>query len=65
MLTEKSNENLCVLRILKQWDKLSVLHGIVYSAIKDLLIKHKRFLFVLPESLKRQALSGVHTLAGH
>ncbi|KAL0194549.1 hypothetical protein M9458_008121 [Cirrhinus mrigala] len=62
---ERANENLYVLRILKQWDKLSVLNGILYRAIKDLLTKHKRFQFILPESLKTQALSGVHDLAGH
>ncbi|KAL0194581.1 hypothetical protein M9458_008153, partial [Cirrhinus mrigala] len=62
---ERANENLYVLRILKQWDKLSVLNGILYRAIKDLLTKHKRFQFILPESLKTQALSGIHDLAGH
>ncbi|KAL1264205.1 hypothetical protein QQF64_004560 [Cirrhinus molitorella] len=62
---ERANENLCVLRMLKQWDKLSVLNGILYRAIRDLLTKHKRFQFILPESLKHQALSGVHDLAGH
>lgn len=62
---ERANENLCVLRILKQWNKLSVHDGILYRVIKDPLTKHKRFQFVLPESLKCQALSGIHDLAGH
>lgn len=62
---ERANEHLYVLRILRQWDKLSVLNGILYRAIKDPLTKHKRFQFILPESLKRQALSGLHDLAGH
>ncbi|KAL0148047.1 hypothetical protein M9458_056662, partial [Cirrhinus mrigala] len=62
---ERANENLYVLRILKQWDKFSMLSGILYRAIKDPLTKHKRFQFILPESLKTQALSGVHDLAGH
>lgn len=62
---ERANENLCVLQILKQWDKLSALHGILYRAVKDPLTKHKRFQFILPESLKHQALTGVHDLAGH
>ncbi|KAK9977063.1 hypothetical protein ABG768_018884, partial [Culter alburnus] len=62
---ERVNEDLRVLRILKQWDKLFLLNGILYRAIKDPLTKHKRIQFVLPESLKWQALSGVHDLAGH
>ncbi len=62
---ERANENLYVLWILKQWDKLSVLNGILYRAIKDPLTKHKRFQFILPESLKCQALSGIHDLPGH
>ncbi len=62
---ERANENLYVLRILKQWDKLSVLNGILYRAIKDPLTKHKIFQFIFPESLKCQALSGVNDLAGH
>ncbi|KAF7695186.1 hypothetical protein HF521_006909, partial [Silurus meridionalis] len=54
---ERAIENPCVLQILKQWDKLSALHGILYRAVKDPLTKHKRFQFILPESLKHQALT--------
>ncbi|KAG1952355.1 interleukin-1 receptor accessory protein-like 1-A [Pimephales promelas] len=62
---ERANEDLRVLRILRQWEKLFLLHGILYRAVKDPLTKHKKFQFVLPGSLKQQALSGVHDLAGH
>ncbi len=62
---ERTNEDLHVLRLLKQWDKLFLLKDILYRAVKDPLTKHKRFQFVLPDSLKKQALSGVHDLAGH
>ncbi|KAJ8373066.1 hypothetical protein AAFF_G00271940 [Aldrovandia affinis] len=54
-----------VMRILKQWDKLTVLDGILYRVTRDPVTKHKRFQFVLPDSLKSQALAGVHDLAGH
>ncbi len=62
---ERANEDMHVLRLLKQWDRLFLLNDILYRAIKDPLTKHKRFQFLLPDSLKKQALSGVHDLAGH
>ncbi|KAJ8361726.1 hypothetical protein AAFF_G00429480 [Aldrovandia affinis] len=62
---ERDKENQMVLRILKQWDKLTVLDGILYRVMRDPVTKHKRFQFVLPDSLKSQALAGVHDLAGH
>lgn len=62
---ERTNEDLHVLRLLKQWDKLFLLNDILYRAVKDPFTKHKRVQFVLPDSLKQQALFGVHDLAGH
>ncbi|KAJ8388347.1 hypothetical protein AAFF_G00135010 [Aldrovandia affinis] len=62
---ERDKENQMVLRILKQWDKLTVLDGILSRVTRDPVTKHKRFQFVLPDSLKSQALAGVHDLAGH
>ncbi|KAJ8367054.1 hypothetical protein AAFF_G00333490 [Aldrovandia affinis] len=62
---ERDKENQMVLRILKQWDKRTVLDGILYRVMRDPVTKHKRFQFVLPDSLKSQALAGVHDLAGH
>ncbi|KAJ8367494.1 hypothetical protein AAFF_G00317170 [Aldrovandia affinis] len=62
---ERDKENQMVLRFLKQWDKLTVLDGILYRVTRDPVTKHKRFQFVLPDSLKSQALAGVHDLAGH
>ncbi|KAJ8362451.1 hypothetical protein AAFF_G00374030 [Aldrovandia affinis] len=62
---ERDKENQMVMRILKQWDKLTVLDGILYRVTRDPVTKHKRFQFVLPDSLKSQALAGVHDLAGH
>lgn len=62
---ERGNESLPALRILKQWDKLALLDGILYRVTKDPLTKHKCFQFVVPESLKSVVLSGIHDNAGH
>ncbi|KAL1246736.1 hypothetical protein QQF64_034331 [Cirrhinus molitorella] len=61
---ERVNEDSRVLRLQKQWDKLILLNGVLYRVVKDPLTKHKKFQFILPDSLKQQALSGVHDLAG-
>lgn len=62
---ERGHESQQTLRILKQWDKLTILDGILYRVTKDPLTKHKRFQFVLPETLKSSVLSGIHDNAGH
>uniref|UniRef100_A0A3P9J9N1 Gypsy retrotransposon integrase-like protein 1 n=1 Tax=Oryzias latipes TaxID=8090 RepID=A0A3P9J9N1_ORYLA len=62
---ERCNEGLQTLRILKQWDKLTLLNGVLYRVSKDPLTKHKRFQFVVPDSLRSAVLSGVHDYAGH
>ncbi|XP_030592555.1 uncharacterized protein LOC115785199 [Archocentrus centrarchus] len=62
---ERCNENQPTLKVLKQWDRLTLMGGILYRVTKDPLTKHKRFQFVVPESLKADALSGVHDHAGH
>lgn len=51
-----------VLRLFKQWDKLEVRDGVLY---RDPVSKQRRFQYVLPQSLKDKALSGIHDLAGH
>lgn len=62
---ERYKENHLTLKLLKHWDKLALLNGILYRVSKDPLTKHKRFQYVLPEALKGEALAGVHDLAGH
>ena len=62
---ERYNERQPTLRVLKQWDKLTLLNGILYRVTKDPLNKQKRFQFVVPESLKADALTGIHDHAGH
>ena len=62
---ERCNESQPTLRVLKQWDRLTLLNGILYRVTKDPLTKQKRFQFVIPETLKADALFGVHDRAGH
>lgn len=54
-----------VLRLFKQWDRLVVRDNVLYRVMKDPVSKQKRFQYVLPESLRDKALSGIHDLAGH
>ncbi|KAK0149499.1 hypothetical protein N1851_009770 [Merluccius polli] len=52
-----------VLRLLKQWDRLEVHDGVLYRVSRDPVSKQRRSQFVLPQSLKDKALSGIHDLA--
>ncbi|KAK0148851.1 Transposon Tf2-6 polyprotein [Merluccius polli] len=61
---ERCNESQLTIRLLRQWEKLTFLNGILYRVTKDPLSKHKRFQFIVPDSLKANALSGVDH-AGH
>ncbi|CAI5682637.1 unnamed protein product [Oreochromis niloticus] len=62
---ERYHENHHTLQLLKQWDKLTFLNGVLYRVVRDPLTKHKRFQFVVPDSLKQMVLSGIHDNAGH
>ena len=62
---EKHGIDLKVLRLFKQWEKLEVRDGVLYRVMKDPVSKQKRFQYVLPQSLRDTAMSGVHDLAGH
>lgn len=62
---ERCGESQQTLRVLKQWDKLTLLNGVLYRVTRDPLTKRKRFQFVVPESLKSVVLAGVHDNAGH
>jgi len=62
---ERDRESQATLCVLKQWDKLTTQDGILYRVSRNPVTKHKRFQFVLPDSLKMKALAGVHDLAGH
>lgn len=54
-----------MLRVLKQWDKLTLLDGILCRVVKDPLTKRKRFQFLVPQFLIPEVLSGIHDHAGH
>ncbi|KAI4872904.1 hypothetical protein NFI96_001931 [Prochilodus magdalenae] len=63
--SEKQTESAGVVRLLKHWKKLRVRHGILYRVKKHRHLNKKVFQFVIPESLKKQVLHGVHDVAGH
>ncbi|KAL2091608.1 hypothetical protein ACEWY4_013871 [Coilia grayii] len=62
---ERVKESLCVLKILKQWDKLKILDGVLYCVCKDPVSGKKRHQYIAPSSLCLQILKGVHDEAGH
>ncbi|KAL2087418.1 hypothetical protein ACEWY4_016246 [Coilia grayii] len=62
---EKYGADPKVLRLFKQWDKLRVHDSVLYRVTTDPVSKRKRFQYVLPDSLRDKALSGIHDLAGH
>ncbi|XP_056149826.1 junctional cadherin 5-associated protein [Lampris incognitus] len=64
-LREKEKEARAVVKLLKQWDKLSVEDGALYRVSKDPLTKSKRYPFVVPPSLRQEVLRGCHVDAAH
>uniref|UniRef100_A0A3B1J1Z4 Gypsy retrotransposon integrase-like protein 1 n=1 Tax=Astyanax mexicanus TaxID=7994 RepID=A0A3B1J1Z4_ASTMX len=62
---EKETESTCVTRLLKHWKKLKVRNGILYRVKRHRHLNRKVFQFIIPESLKKQVLHGVHDAAGH
>ena len=51
--------------LLKQWERLKVRNSVLYRVAKDPISKQKRHQYVLPDSLKENALHGIHDVAGH
>lgn len=62
---ERAKESVTVLRYLKHWERFVVSDGILYRVSRDPVVKSKRHQYVVPDSLKADALKGVHDLAGH
>lgn len=62
---ERHGTSPMVLRLFKQLERLEVRNGVLYRVTKDPLSKQKRLQYVLLQSLKAEALSGIHDLAGH
>lgn len=62
---ERPNVPLNALKLLKQWDKLVLEDGLLYRVSKDPVTRKKRHQFVVPQSLREDALRGCHDDAGH
>lgn len=62
---ERARENNLVLKLLRQWQRFQLRDYILYRVSKDPLTNTKRFQYDVPDSLKADALAGVHDLAGH
>lgn len=62
---ERARESVKVLRYIKHWEKFVVKNGILYRISRDQLSKGKRFQYVVPESLQKEVLQGIHDHAGH
>ena len=56
---ERVHETGKVLKMLKQWDKLKMLDGLLYRVSKDSLTTKKRFQYVVAASLVKQALQSI------
>uniref|UniRef100_A0AAR2M3W7 Gypsy retrotransposon integrase-like protein 1 n=1 Tax=Pygocentrus nattereri TaxID=42514 RepID=A0AAR2M3W7_PYGNA len=62
---ERGTESACVLRLLRHWKKLKIRNGILYRVKRHHRLNRNVFQFVIPGSLKKQVLHGVHDAAGH
>lgn len=62
---ERVKEPCRVQKTLKHWDKMKMLDGILYRVLKDSLTGKRRYQYVVPAALVKQALQGVHDEAGH
>lgn len=62
---ERDSLDASAMVLIKQWERLKVVDGVLDRVTKDLVSKQKRHQFVLPQSLVEKALRGVHDLAGH
>lgn len=62
---ERTGETHKVIKTLKQWEKFKILDGILYRVCKDVLTRKRRLQYVVPSSLVKQVLQGIHDEAGH
>ncbi|KAI7804446.1 hypothetical protein IRJ41_010397 [Triplophysa rosa] len=62
---ERAKEAFEVLKTLKQCEKFKMVDGILYRVSKDNLTGKRRLQYVVPDSLVKQVLQGVHDKAGH
>ncbi|KAI2666765.1 Retrovirus-related Pol polyprotein [Labeo rohita] len=62
---ERAKEPYKAVKLLKQWDRLKLLDGILYRVRKDPVTKFTRYQFIVPDSLVSEVLRGIHDEAGH
>ena len=62
---ERTHESAEVMYLLKSWDKLAIRAGVLYRVAKNVVTKRKIFQYVVPTSMRRRVLQGVHDEAGH
>ena len=58
-------ESRSVIKLLKHWSTLAIQNGMLYKIRKDPQVNKKIFQFIVPDSLKRKVLQGLHDSAGH
>jgi hypothetical protein len=62
---ERAVESRSVIKLLKHWSRLTIQNGMLYKIRKDPQVNKKIFQFIVPDSLKRKVLQGLHDSAGH
>lgn len=62
---ERAKEPYKALKLLKQWDRLKLLDGILYRIWRDPVTKFTCYQFIVPDSLVSEVLRGIHDEAGH
>ena len=62
---ERAQENWSTLKLLKQWEKLSLKEEEILFRVSKDLATGKRFQYVAPQSLRSDVLRGCHEDAGH
>ncbi|KAK0137580.1 Retrovirus-related Pol polyprotein from transposon 412 [Merluccius polli] len=62
---ERAVESRGVIKLLKHWSRLTIQNGMLYKIRKDPQMDKKIFQLIVPDSLKREVLQGLHDSAGH
>lgn len=62
---ERATEPRGVIKLLKHWTRLTIRDGMLYKVKKDHNMNKKLYQFVVPNSLKRRVIHGLHDAAGH
>lgn len=57
---EQSEDTVGALRLMRRWEKLVIEDGILYCVSKDPITRKKRYQYIVPLSLRQDALHGCH-----